>query len=180
MKRILVAATFVTVLCILPGRAAAAKVLASAPLQGGAGGVACSCVNLTKAALEVFIGLPRDTSTNGCNLTIDPSRVLKCSIGGTVTRFCTISRKEGGKDERPRLQLRDARCRREHDRRGAGGQEAETVATRRPRRVPTSWARPGRVALMGVRATLTRGLVTQAKARAARRTAAIRAWIDKL
>jgi hypothetical protein len=96
MKRTLVAATFATALCLVPGRAVAETGLVSAPLKGGAGGAVCACTNLTGKAIEVDFLLVRLSGGSGCaGELVYPDRPTPCEKLFTEVVTCTVFRSDG-------------------------------------------------------------------------------------
>ncbi len=94
MKHLLVAATLVTVLCLVPERAAARTDLGAAPLKGGAS-VVCSCTNLTTDAIRVNILIRVGTSSTSCQPTISPGREQGCTRLTTEVSSCSVKRSDG-------------------------------------------------------------------------------------
>ena len=96
MKAIVIVATLVTAVCLVAERAAAATALVSAPLKGGAGGVVCSCANLTRNTIVVDFSI---ISTNGANNCSDQSigagSVEECVLSTMLARICRVRRDDG-------------------------------------------------------------------------------------
>lgn len=96
MKRTVVAATFATALCLVPGRAVAGTLLMSAPLKGGAGGAVCACTNLTSQSIEVDFALVGQSGGTPCtNQTIFPGEPTPCQTATTAVVVCRVSRIDG-------------------------------------------------------------------------------------
>jgi hypothetical protein len=98
MRRVLLAAILSTGLGLVSGRAAAVTVLTSPPLNGGAGGVVCSCSNLTGETVVVDFAIRDIIGSTFCqNETVSPGGSPRvCAVSGTLVRTCTVSRDDGG------------------------------------------------------------------------------------
>lgn len=99
---LLAAAVFLSAL--FAASAANAQGLASVPLNGGDGGLECSCSNLGPDNLVLEFGIHNDSSFVSC-FDIDVNNVESCSIGTTTTRRCVVSRSDG----KP-LKTKDVAC----------------------------------------------------------------------
>jgi len=96
MKRTLAAATFATALCLVPGRAVAETVLVSAPLKGGAGGLACICTNLTDKSIEADLHMRTQGGGVVCtDQTIFPGFPTPCELATTGVLTCMVGRSDG-------------------------------------------------------------------------------------
>jgi hypothetical protein len=96
MKRALIAATFVTALCLLPWRAAALTELASAPLPAGEGGLVCACTNLTDKTIVVDFRLSTNSTSADCNAqSIDSGYSVSCTSASGLLRHCRIRQVDG-------------------------------------------------------------------------------------
>lgn len=96
MKSVLVAAILSSTLWLSAGPAEAVTSLISQPLKSGAGGVVCSCVNLTKETIVAnFLLLDSGLGGFSCgDQSIPPYGYLKsCPINGgnAATRTCKVS-----------------------------------------------------------------------------------------
>ena len=82
--------------CLLPVGAGAAG-LASAPLKGGAGGLICSCSNLTADQLVVHVVLIYQVGATSCNnLSLSSGGFPRdCSVTSTPPRICVVRRDDG-------------------------------------------------------------------------------------
>ena len=107
MRQFLVAAILSSGLWLVTGRAAAVTVLTSQPLKGGAGGLVCSCSNLTEEAVIVTLALRHPSGGTFCQAVSVPTSGFPgyCSVGSTLVRTCTVSRD----DEKP-LSARQLLC----------------------------------------------------------------------
>jgi hypothetical protein len=97
MRQFLVAAMLSSGLWLVTGRAVAGTVLTSQPLKGGAGGLVCSCSNLTGEAVMVTFGLRHANGGSFCqSQTVSTSGFPSdCTVGSTLVRTCTVSRDDG-------------------------------------------------------------------------------------
>jgi hypothetical protein len=97
MKRTLVTVALASAVGLLPAAAPAATVLASAPLKGGAGGLVCSCANLSSEAVVVDVSLRWASGSSICNnLSLSTSAFPReCSLSTQTVRVCVVSRDDG-------------------------------------------------------------------------------------
>jgi len=98
MRFALVAATAAIALGLFPGVTLAANGLASVPVQGGDGGLECSCMNLTDKT--IVIDMRPQASGGGSvtcpNVSVGPGKVKTCGVGATALAWaCTIVRSDG-------------------------------------------------------------------------------------
>src|SRR5262245_14741555 len=78
------------------GFSSAAMGLASAPLKGGAGGLVCSCSNVTgENDVPVNFRLRSTSGTSVCGRNIDSASTDDCWAAGSQTRMCYVVRTDG-------------------------------------------------------------------------------------
>ena len=96
MKRSYVAVILAVGLGLLPAAAAAETVLMSAPLKAGAGGLVCSCINLTDAPILVdFMIRTFGVSSNCGSVNVTPGNANACTASAQSVRTCVVSRVDG-------------------------------------------------------------------------------------
>jgi len=97
MKRTFITVALASAVSLLPATAPAVIVLASAPLKGGAGGLVCSCVNLTGDAVVVDVSLRWASGASICNNLSLATLAFpqECSLFTQTVRSCVVSRDDG-------------------------------------------------------------------------------------
>ena len=95
MKRVYVAVILAAGIGLLPAAAAAETVLMSAPLKAGAGGLVCSCINLTDAPILVQFMIRTFGVSSNCARNVLPGNTNDCTVSAQSVRTCVVSRDDG-------------------------------------------------------------------------------------